>query len=970
MKKFATCLLTLCVCLLAGSGAAQAQPAPVNCVWAGGSATSANWNSPVNWTDCNGGTPHTTGDNVNFPAGAARPVNIDNIGVPIGAMTIVGVGAGNVAWNIDATAAPLDFSSLTVTSPPAAGGAGPTIPAAIDFGNDAVAATITTHLAAGGPSTLTIGMNGRDLSLTAATLTFNLEAPVKVLSTIRGHCPGNGPTALIKDGPEELELHAGAYCGTTVINAGTLLATSSSSLGLTVSDVVFGGATAGRTASGDVADPSTLTQVKAGATLALANGVTIADTLALAGRLVVRDLGTATVTGDVIHASTAEFAMDNTLTLTGRVASESTPTKLVSTGGRLVLNGTLAMQLNGTAAGTTYDQLDLSSNLTLGAGAQLELTRGFDVPVGTAFKILSLGAGKTVTGGFANAPEGGTLMVNGQKFVITYRGGDGNDVMVVAAEEAPAPTYYLSEGSTGPFFDTDILIANPNSVIAPVTLTFSKEDGQQVTASRNVPAQGRLTVHLDQIQGLESTAVSTQVRSENRLPLVVERTMFWDQSYYAGSTGSSVAQPGPDWYFAEGSQGFFQTFVLVINPNPTPTDVTFTFFRENDTPVTKTVTVGAATRFTLDTGTVAGLINRSFGITVHGTQPIMAERSMYFGTTPTRLWSGGTESAGVPAPSTHWFLAEGATGGFFDTFVELSNPQNSDAHVQFQYLLPTGETITVQKVVLAHERLTQNIETEDDIRLHNTAVSTVVTSDVPVVAERSMYWPGAAIPWGEGHDSFGVVEAGTTWGLAEGRIGGPLNFHTYILLANPQTTAAHVTVTFVRETGAPVVKTYTVAATSRFNIDSSAITELHDENFGAIIQVTNNVPIIVERSMYWDSNGFSFSGGTNATGIALPDDLSTSGGVQVSIVGINGAASFAPNPVTMLAGQSLSWKDNDGVTHRLVADDASFDTGNISGGATSIAVMPHAGATSYHCSIHPSMTGTINAAASATSARP
>ena len=69
------------------------------------------------------------------------------------------------------------------------------------------------------------------------------------------------------------------------------------------------------------------------------------------------------------------------------------------------------------------------------------------------------------------------------------------------------------------------------------------------------------------------------------------------------------------------------------------------------------------------------------------------------------------------------------------------------------------------------------------------AVSTVVTSDQPIIAERSMYWPGAAVPWGEGHNSFGVVDAGTHWGLAEGRAGGPLNFHTYILLANPQTTA-------------------------------------------------------------------------------------------------------------------------------------------------------------------------------------
>jgi hypothetical protein len=80
-----------------------------------------------------------------------------------------------------------------------------------------------------------------------------------------------------------------------------------------------------------------------------------------------------------------------------------------------------------------------------------------------------------------------------------------------------------------------------------------------------------------------------------------------------------------------------------------------------------------------------------------------------------------------------------------------------------------------------------------------------------------------------------------------------------------------VTVTFVRENGAPVVKTYTVPATSRFNIDSFAVTELHDESFGAFVEVTNNVPIIVERSMYWDTNTVTFSGGTNATGIALAD---------------------------------------------------------------------------------------------------
>jgi hypothetical protein len=61
-----------------------------------------------------------------------------------------------------------------------------------------------------------------------------------------------------------------------------------------------------------------------------------------------------------------------------------------------------------------------------------------------------------------------------------------------------------------------------------------------------------------------------------------------------------------------------------------------------------------------------------------------------------------------------------------------------------------------------------------------------------------------------------------------------------------------------------------VPPTSRFNIDASTVTELQNESFGAVIEVTNNVPIIVERSMYWDANGILFSGGTNATGIRLP----------------------------------------------------------------------------------------------------
>jgi plastocyanin len=157
-----------------------------------------------------------------------------------------------------------------------------------------------------------------------------------------------------------------------------------------------------------------------------------------------------------------------------------------------------------------------------------------------------------------------------------------------------------------------------------------------------------------------------------------------------------------------------------------------------------------------------------------------------------------------------------------------------------------------------------------------------------------------------------------------------------------------------------------VPATSRFNIDTGTVTELHDESFGALIRVTNGVPIIVERSMYWDSNGFFFSGGTNATGIHLPDSLIiATGAVQIGITGINGAQSFSPNPASASPGQTITWKNNDGFTHHIVADNGSFDTGNITGGATSTAITVGATNVSYHCSIHPSMIGSINVSAGA-----
>ena len=84
-----------------------------------------------------------------------------------------------------------------------------------------------------------------------------------------------------------------------------------------------------------------------------------------------------------------------------------------------------------------------------------------------------------------------------------------------------------------------------------------------------------------------------------------------------------------------------------------------------------------------------------------------------------------------------------------------------------------------------------------------------------------------------------------------------------------------------------------------------------------------------------------------------------SGSGTISIVGNRGAQSFTPNPGSGGTDQVLVWRNNDNVTHRIVVNDSSLDTGDIPpGGSSGPLQLPMAGA-NYHCSIHPGMIGSV-----------
>jgi len=96
-----------------------------------------------------------------------------------------------------------------------------------------------------------------------------------------------------------------------------------------------------------------------------------------------------------------------------------------------------------------------------------------------------------------------------------------------------------------------------------------------------------------------------------------------------------------------------------------------------------------------------------------------------------------------------------------------------------------------------------------------------------------------------------------------------------------------------------------------------------------------------------------------------PPTTPASGVVTINVVGINGAQSFSPNPATLPAGQMVVWHNIDSVVHRVVLNDGTLDTGDLAAGASSQPMSINTGGGPYHCSIHPSMVGTVVAAAAA-----
>lgn len=487
-------------------------------------------------------------------------------------------------------------------------------------------------------------------------------------------------------------------------------------------------------------------------------------------------------------------------------------------------------------------------------GVTVDDVNGFDISAldGTAFAALTV------------AGTASLYTVNLTTGAATAIGtiGTGGALRGLAAE-VPL-SYAFAEGATG-FFSTDLAIANPHVVDVPVSIVYLTGNGGSVAQTLTLAPQSRVTVSAASVPGLSAAEFGTVVTSTAGYAIGVERTMRWDASGYGMHGEQALSGPALTWYFAEGSQGFFDTYLLLVNPTAMTNTATVQFLVEGGAPVTRSFTLGPTSRFNVVTGLVPELAGRSFGAIVTFTAPALAERAMYFGTP---LFNGGSAAAGVTAPSTTWYHAEGATGDYFDLYLLLANPGMADATATLTYYLPSGAPVVKTKVVPAASRLTVNVEADDPL-LGDTAVAIAVTADQPILSERAMYWPGSSDQWFESHASWGLTQVSTRWIFAEGRVGGPEAYETYLLMANPSATAVTATVRFLKTDGTTIERDVTVPANARVNLHvNTDVPELANESFGAVVLASG--PLFAERAMYANADGVVWAAGSSATGARLP----------------------------------------------------------------------------------------------------
>ena len=304
------------------------------------------------------------------------------------------------------------------------------------------------------------------------------------------------------------------------------------------------------------------------------------------------------------------------------------------------------------------------------------------------------------------------------------------------------------------------------------------------------------------------------------------------------------------WYLAEGTNAWgFNTYISIENPNNEALHAKLTYMDPNapasgkGVAATRTITLPALSQTSVSSVSDIGAVDFSTKVECLEGKTIAVDRTMFWtgpGYSPSQ--SGYHSSIGTTAPSKTWYLPEGSSNWGFETWTLVENPNPGVAHVTLTYMTATQGAKGVSKTVPGYSRATYSMAS--DIGAADSSIQ--VSSDMPVIAERSMYENNRR----EGSCSIGATTPAADYFLAEGATGYNVGFITYILVQNPNNTTNNVTLTYQTPSGQVKGPTFTMQPDSRRTV---RVNDQLSANTNVSTSVHGSKPLVAERAMYWDN---------------------------------------------------------------------------------------------------------------------
>jgi uncharacterized repeat protein (TIGR01451 family) len=440
--------------------------------------------------------------------------------------------------------------------------------------------------------------------------------------------------------------------------------------------------------------------------------------------------------------------------------------------------------------------------------------------------------------------------------------------------------HFLPEGSDNAFFLARVSLLNPDvAQTAHVLLRMQPEGAREVQACFPL-GPGETTV-LDPsrptaLRAGGSAGLSFATQFESDLPLVAERAMTWQ----GGGEHADVSTPqvADAWYFAEGAtHGGFRMYYMLQNPGLEPSAVEITYLRQAPlAPFVQTYTLAPRSRTTIFANATPELAGTSLSaiVRVTGGSMIAAARAMYRDTGGVLL-RAGTTVTGAAAPAASWYFAEGSVSTFFAEYLLILNPDVVPATVNVTFLSSIGAAPVVRQVVVPPTgRATVSIAELDPTLVGSSSAVRVTSADgVPVVVERSMWWPNdpaSSAYWTEGHASMGATQTAPRWVFPAATL--LTGSDMFLFLANHGDSAGTALIRLIFTNGVSTSRVVSLGPQAR---ETLTVNQLVPDAVGQsfVVEVSSlgsPLPLAVERAIYRSDARGTWSSGSVTLGVPLP----------------------------------------------------------------------------------------------------